>query len=209
MILKGSEIARQIEKGQSPKAIDPLVITPLPDVKAIRESGSASVDIHLGTWFRTLRRARIPCMKTSQSESKTGGGQLFTTEHYVPFKESFYLHPRSFALGITLEWVRLPKNLAAVVTGKSSWGRRGLIIATATGVHPGFSGCLTLEITNLGEIPVEIKLGYPICQLFIHQVLGKEDDLADKSAFALRRKPIFGAAPTDAISSLLCPEEGK
>jgi dCTP deaminase len=45
---------------------------------------------------------------------------------------------------VTLEWIRLPKNLAAYVTGKSSWGRRGLIPATATGVHPGFKGCLTL-----------------------------------------------------------------
>lgn len=208
MILKGSEIAHQIEEGQSPDSTDPLVITPLPDVNAIRQSGTASLDLHLGTWFRTLRRARIECMKTTHSESRTGGEQLFTKEHYIPFGKSFFLHPRSFALGITLEWMRLPKDLAAVVTGKSSWGRRGLIIATATGVHPGFSGCLTLEITNLGEIPVEIKPGYPICQLFIHQVFGKEDDRAAKSAFALRRKPIFGAAPTDPMSSLLCKQDG-
>lgn len=204
MILKGSEIANRIENGQSSKSGDPLVVAPVPDIQAIRDSGSASIDLHLGTWFRTLKRSRNPCMEASRSESGTGDGQLFTKEHYVPFGKSFYLHPQSFVLGITLEWMRLPNNLAAVVTGKSSWGRRGLIIATATGVHPGFTGCLTLEITNLGEIPVEIQPGYPICQLFIHQVMGDKDDLADKSKFSLRRKPIFGDAPTDSVSDLLC-----
>src|SRR5262245_18868742 len=96
------------------------------------------------------------------------GAQLNKT-HYVRFGDKYILHPGSFVFGVTLEWLRLPGDLAAYVIGRSSWGRRGLIIATATGVHPGFKGCLTLALTNVGEIPIAIKPGMETCQLFLHR----------------------------------------
>jgi dCTP deaminase len=105
-----------------------------------------------------------------------------------------------------LEWIRLPRNLAAIVTGKSSWGRRGLIIATATGVHPGFSGCLTLEITNLGEIPIKIRPGIHICQLFVHKMVSETVD-ADKSRFAVSRKPKFSRIEMDAFAKQLSVDQ--
>jgi deoxycytidine triphosphate deaminase len=80
------------------------------------------------------------------------------------------LHPGQFVLGETLEWIRLPKNLVAFVIGKSTWGRDGLIIATAIGVHPNFSGILTLEISNVGEIPIYLYPGLAIAQLFLAYV---------------------------------------
>ena len=73
-------------------------------------------------------------------------------------------------LGETLEWVHLPKDLVAFVIGKSTWGRDGLIIATAIGVHPNFSGILTLEISNVGEIPIYLYPGLAIAQLFLASV---------------------------------------
>src|SRR5436309_13869423 len=120
-------------------------------------------------------------------ESKTGA--QFTRTQYVPFGSKYVLHPGGFVLGATLEWIRLPKNLGAYVIGKSSWGRRGLIIATATGVHPGFTGCLTLELTNVGEIPIKIQPGMTICQLFIHRVEEHGTGKVDQSQFVARRKP--------------------
>jgi len=121
----------------------------------------------------------------------------FTKTHYVPFGDSYFLHPRSFVLGTTLEWVRLPRDLAAYVVGRSSWGRRGLIIATATGVHPGFTGCITLELTNVGEIPIAIKPGMAVCQLFFHEVSGPEAAGGDRSQFAASRKPTVGRINAD------------
>jgi dCTP deaminase len=122
--------------------------------------------------------------------------EKFTKESHVPFTADFHLHPNSFVLGITLELIRLKKDLADVVTGKSLWGRRGLIIATATGVHCGFTGCLTLKITNLGQIPILLKPGMPICQLFLHRVepnsLPDGRGLVDASQYNGRRKPILG-----------------
>jgi dCTP deaminase len=76
------------------------------------------------------------------------------------------------------------------VTGKSNIGRRGLVIETAPGVHPHFNGCLTLEMANLGEIPLEISPGMKICQLFVHATCDCPQ-LPD-SQFASQIKPIFG-----------------
>jgi dCTP deaminase len=101
-----------------------------------------------------------------------------------------------------MEWIRLPHNLAGYVVGKSSWGRRGIVIATAVGVHPGFSGCLTLEITNLGEVPVEIKPGRQICQLFLHNV-ESESEVVGRSVFAGRRIPYLGDLRSDPVADKL------
>ena len=106
-----------------------------------------------------------------------------TKSYYVPFGEQFILHPGTFVLGVTLEWIRLPRDLAAYVIGRSSWGRYGLIIATATGVHPRFTGCLTLELSNVGEIPIKVKPGASICQLFVHQIESEEPVFFDPSLF--------------------------
>ncbi len=56
------------------------------------------------------------------------------------------------------------------VIGKSSWGRAGLIVATATKVDPGFKGCITLEIINEGESPIVVYPGLPIAQLVLHNI---------------------------------------
>lgn len=125
-----------------------------------------------------------------EAKSRSASSAQLTETHYVPFGGTYILHPRSFVLGITLEWLRLPRKLAGSVIGKSSWGRRGLVIATATGVHPGFTGCLTLELTNVGEIPIEISPGMLICQLSLHRVEG--DYRIDQSTFAGKRKPVLG-----------------
>ena len=92
--------------------------------------------------------------------------------------------------------------MAGYVIGKSSLGRRGLIIATATGFHPGFSGTLTLELSNVGKVPISIKPGMKICQLFIHRVESTSHDI-DKSRFVGRRKPILGQVALDQFAERL------
>src|SRR5579883_2067634 len=205
-MLKANEIARRLKLGarageagldegmaNNPMVIDPLVIVPMVDPDEFAASGSASIDLRLGTWFVSLRQARMSHLEVDAPSQNI----QFAKTHYVPFGESYYLHPRSFVLATTLEWLRLPGNMAAYVIGRSSWGRRGLIIATATGVHPGFKGCLTLEITNVGEIPIAIRPGMAICQLFFHEVIGDESSNSDRSQFAGSRKPSIGRIRPD------------
>jgi dCTP deaminase len=202
MILKSDAIASLIEESKKPNAEDPFVIAPEPNLEKLRNSGSASVDLRLGTWFLTLRQARMPCFHIL--EKKTGHSQ-FTKTHYVPFGTEYYLHPQNFVLGVTLEWIRIPSDMAAYVVGKSTLGRRGLIIATATGVHPGFTGCLTLELTNVGEIPISIKPGMPICQLFMHKVDTNQRSKVDISQHIGLRRPRLGEFDSDdEITNKLC-----
>jgi dCTP deaminase len=187
MILKSDKLADLLVAGQDPEASDPFVITPTPDLAGLRTDGSAAIDLRLGTWFTSLKQSRTPYLPVGQ---ETGGSQL-TKINYVPFDRDYILHPQSFVLAVTLEWLRIPKHMAAYVVGKSSWGRCGLIIATATGVHPGFKGCLTLELSNVGEIPIAVRPGITICQLFIHQVDAVNHDDVDRSKFAGLRRPLF------------------
>lgn len=205
MILKGVDIAKLLKEGEEPGAEDPLVITPHANVEEIANSGSASIDLRLGTWFITLERSRMRAWEIKKKSEPQQ--QIARAEHYVPLGNEYLLHPRSFVLGITLEWIRLPSNLTAYVIGKSSLGRRGLIIATATGVHPGFKGCLTLELSNVGEIPVAIKPGIKICQIFIHETSKKDSKNIDRSQFVGSRKPRLGEVTLDEFAQKLSPAQ--
>ena len=120
----------------------------------------ASVDLKLGTSFRVFHNHRLPAIDLA--EPPTG-----VTEHVqIDDDASFVIHPGEFVLGTTVEWVELPDDIVARIEGKSSLGRLGLIVhATAGFVDPGFSGTLTLEITNLTRVPIVLWPGKPIAQL--------------------------------------------
>jgi len=199
MTLSAGKIARCLRHGEKPHTKDPLVIAPTPDLESLSRSGEASVDLRLGTWFLRLQQARTSHIQVGEQIAQS----QIVKSIYVPFGGQYYLHPRTFVLGITLEWIRLPKNMTAYVIGKSSWGRRGLIIATATGVHPGFVGCLTLELTNVGEMPIEIEPGMKICQIFIHEVAMTGSESVRKSQFVGSRIPKLGAVKLDDFASQL------
>ncbi|MCE0499529.1 MAG: dCTP deaminase [Methylacidiphilales bacterium] len=201
MILKAEHLANLLDPTES-KSSDPFVITPAPDLPKLKSSGSASIDLRLGCWLLTLRQSKKAVFKVADASSPWSEAQ-FAKTHYVPFGGVFILHPQSFVLAATLEWIRMPKNLAGYVIGRSSWGRVGLIIATATGVHPGFTGCLTLELTNVGEIPIEIKPGMSICQLFVHSVQVGTSDSVDQSRFVGSRKPRLGKIVPDETAQKL------
>lgn len=121
--------------------------------------------------------------------------------HFVPFGDRFILHPGDFVLGITFEWLKLPPDLAGFVTGKSKWGRRGLIIETAAGIHPGFCGCLTLEIGNVGPIPIPLIPGMEICQIFFENAEG--DAHPPESQFDGNRRPVLGDIRIDNVVEAL------
>ena len=201
MILRADRIAAVLEQGDGSGCDDPLVITPKPSLEELSRRTSWSVDLRLGTWFTSLKQARTSCLRVEKEARSASIAKM----HFVPFGAEFVLHPMTFVLAATLEWIRLPENLAAYVVGKSSWGRCGLIIATATGVHPRFYGCLTLELSNVGQVPIAVKPGYPICQLFFHTVEGTDSEGAgdDHGSFAGSRRPLFRPIRLDPIAERL------
>ena len=202
MILKTDQIAELLQSEAEEDKKDPLVITPEPPLEDLKNSGAASIDLRLGTWFLAMRESRMSVLNVARPEADKLSESHLTRKHYVPFGDDFILHPQRFVLGVTLEWLRMPRNLAGYLVGRSSWGRRGLIIATAAGVHPGFAGCLTLELSNLGQVPIAITPGLHICQLFLHQVRCKSSEI-DKSCFAGMRRPTLGKIELDDLTRRL------
>ena len=93
----------------------------------------------------------------------------------LPFGAELLLHPGLLALVPTLEWVRIPQGLLGEVTARSTWAREGLSIATATMIEPGYEGIVTLELANLGQIPIALYPGLMIAQIAFSEVVGKED----------------------------------
>jgi dCTP deaminase len=85
--------------------------------------------------------------------------------------EGFTLHPGDFALGSTVETVSIPNDLVAQVDGRSSVGRLAIVVhATAGLIDPGFQGQITLELSNIGRIPVRLYPGVRIAQIVLHQL---------------------------------------
>jgi dCTP deaminase len=120
----------------------------------------ASVDLRLGDSFRVFHNHRVTAIDLRDPPTN------LTEEVVVAEGDPFAIHPGEFALGRTLETVAIPDDVVARIEGKSSLGRLGLIVhATAGFVDPGFTGSLTLEITNLTRVPIKLYAGLPIAQL--------------------------------------------
>lgn len=149
-----------------------LVVRPLLDRD--KQVSDSSVDLRLGTHFTITRGVRRESLDPFE-EKVWDDIHSVQRQIMVPFGQRVVLHPGDFILGTTVEYVRMPTDLAAYVTGRSSWGRLGLMIATAVVIHPGFCGCITLELVNEGPVPVVLRPGMRIGQLVVHRVQGKPD----------------------------------
>ena len=194
--------ANEIAEGLKPEAKESerLTVVPRPDIATLVGRGGTSVDLRLGRWFRSFKQTRTNSVSLVGPEPGTGNEptEMSRTKlHFVPFGDSYVLHPGRFVLGVTLEWLRLPPGLSGYVTGKSSLGRHGLVIETAAGIHPCFSGCLTLELANVGEVPLEIFPGMEICQIFLHRTAPGSTTALGK--FSGCRKPTLTPPKADSI----------
>lgn len=120
----------------------------------------ASIDVHLGEGFRVFQNSRYPFIdpKVDQPELT----ELITAS----VAEPFVLHPGEFVLGSTLEKVTLPHDILGRLEGKSTLGRIGLLIHSTAGyVDPGWVGYLTLELSNVANLPILLTPGMKIGQI--------------------------------------------
>jgi len=202
MLLRTERIAELLHEGEKEEASDPLIIAPAPNLEDLAKQGAGAVDLRLGTWFLSLRQSRMPYLDVALSDADQC--LQLCKYHYVRFGESYYLHPGSFVLGTTLEWMRIPKNLFGSVAGKSTVGRRGMVIATATAVHPGFTGCVSLELANIGEIPIRIRPGMLVCQLSLYLVdFVEQSKEVDRSQHVGKRRAELGSWLLDPLARKL------
>ncbi len=125
----------------------------------------SSVDLHLGSRFQVFRNSRYPYIDPSREQA--GLMELVSATEGEPF----VLHPGEFVLGATAERVVLPDDIVARLEGKSSLGRLGLLIHSTAGyVDPGWDGTLTLELSNVANLPIVLTPGMPIGQISFTQM---------------------------------------
>lgn len=179
-ILSKKIILRELREGQKG---DGLVITPL----CIDQIGSASIDVHLGNEFIVFRRSSLASFDVKSDE---GYKNIHKFQEKVRIRKGdrFALHPNQLVLGATRQYIALPNNIAATIGGRSTWGRTGLIIATATQISPGFKGCITLELVNEGDVPLILYPGLTIAQLVLYRM---EERCAMKSRYQYQTGPEF------------------
>lgn len=154
MILSDRDIRKAIAAGD-------LKIDPLDDAM-IQPS---SIDLHVDSSFRVFVNSRYPYIDVRKPMEE------LTSLVKVDPDEPFILHPGEFVLGSTFEKVTLGTSLVARLEGKSSLGRLGLLIHSTAGfVDAGWSGYLTLELSNVANLPITIYPGMKIGQLCLFQM---------------------------------------
>jgi dCTP deaminase len=154
VLLSDRDILRRLDAGD-------IVLDPF-DARLVQP---ASIDVRLDRYFRLFDNHRYPAIDPAEQQPD------LTHLVEVGGDEPFVLHPGEFVLASTVEEVTLASDLAARVEGKSSLGRLGLLThATAGFVDPGFSGHVTLELSNVATLPIKLWPGMKIGQLCFFQL---------------------------------------
>jgi dCTP deaminase len=157
MVLSDVDIRRYIEQGK-------ISVTPaLPP----EQFGSCSVDFRLGSEFSVFEHSKHAFIDLRE---KTAIQELMRTIS-VPPGEPFILQPGEFALAITEERLELDADVLGRLEGRSSLGRIGIIVHGTAGLFdPGWRGKATLELSNLGRMPVALYPGMRICSFTFEQL---------------------------------------
>jgi len=154
MVLSDISIKKEIKNKN-------IIIEPLGE-NAIQP---ASIDVRLDENILVFRNTDIPYIDVKNIE------QNLTSLVKIDDEKPFILHPSQFVLGSTLEYVEIPTHLVSRLEGKSSLGRVGLLIHSTAGyVDPGFKGNITLELSNVSNLPITLYKGMKIGQMSFNQL---------------------------------------
>ncbi|MFD9740642.1 dCTP deaminase [Umezawaea sp. NPDC059074] len=154
MLLSDRELRKEVESGR-------LVLEPF-DGEMVQPS---SIDVRLDRFFRVFNNTKCTHIDPRQQQDD------LTSLVEAEADEPFVLHPGEFVLGSTFEKVTLPDDLAGRLEGKSSLGRLGLLTHSTAGfIDPGFSGHITLELSNVANLPITLWPGMKIGQLCLFQL---------------------------------------
>ena len=184
MLLSDRDIKLELSSGRvglSPH--DPAMIQP------------SSVDVRLDRFFRLFDNHRYPYIDPAEDQPE------LTRLVETPAGEAFILHPGEFVLGSTYEEVALPDDIAARLEGKSSLGRLGLLTHSTAGfIDPGFTGHVTLELSNVATLPIMLWPGMKIGQMCFFRLSSPAEQPYGSAAYLSRYQGQRG--PTASRSSL-------
>jgi len=172
-ILSDKDIRELIEQKKAVKVEEG------PEIDMDLQLGPSSFDLRLGYEFGVLETRKIKAIDTRQMEKYS---DIKETKKVTP-GEGMVVHPGEFVLGSTLEVVKVPEDMVARIEGRSSYARLGLIPHAAAGfVDAGFEGKITLEIQNLGNVPITIYPEERFCQVAFEKMSSEaENPYGEKS----------------------------
>lgn len=180
MLLSDRDIRAEAEAGRVRlEPYEPAMIQP------------SSIDVRLDRFFRVFENHRYPHIDPAQEQAEL-------TREVAPIgDEPFILHPGEFVLGSTYEMVSLPDDIAARLEGKSSLGRLGLLTHSTAGfIDPGFTGHVTLELSNVATLPIKLYPGMKIGQLCFFRLSSPSEHPYGSSASGSRYQGQRGPTPS-------------
>jgi dCTP deaminase len=158
MVLSDGDIKKALKSKK-------IKISPDPDFKT--QLGSCSIDLRLGETFRVFEHSKHAYIDPYKKKSATDT----TRELKIEEGEPFIIQPGDFVLATTIEYVEIPDDLTGRLEGRSSIGRLGVVIhSTAANIECGFRGHITLELANMGKMPVALYSGMRICSISFEEL---------------------------------------
>jgi dCTP deaminase len=180
MLLSDRDIRGEIDAGR-------VMLEPY-DAAMVQPS---SVDVRLDRFFRVFENHRYPHIDPSSEQPD------LTRLVETPGSEAFVLHPGEFVLASTFEVVTLPDDVAARLEGKSSLGRLGLLTHSTAGfIDPGFSGHVTLELSNVATLPIMLWPGMKIGQLCFFRLSSPSEHPYGSARYGSRYQGQRGPTPS-------------
>lgn len=182
MLLSDRDIRAEVDAGHVVlDPFDPTLVQP------------SSVDLRLDRFFRVFVNHRYTHIDPAQRQDDL-------TELVEPVaEEPFVLHPGEFVLGSTLEIITLPTHLAGRLEGKSSLGRLGLLTHSTAGfIDPGFSGHVTLELSNVATLPIMLWPGMKVGQLCLFRLSSPAERPYGDASYGSRYQHQRGPTPSRA-----------
>lgn len=157
MVLSDKDLKIALKSGK-------IKIKPSPDLET--QIGSCSIDLRLGNVFRIFESGVHGVIDPRKNAAKE-----FTKEIIVKVGDPFIMQPGDFILGTTVEDVEIPDDLVGSLEGRSSIGRLGIIVhSTAATIDAGWKGHITLELANMGKLPVALYPDMRICSISFEQL---------------------------------------
>ena len=180
MLLSDADLRKELEAGR-------LVLDPW-DPAMLQPS---SVDVRLDRFFRVFQNSRYTHIDPRQQQDE------LTTAVEPDDDDPFVLHPGEFVLGSTFEHVGLPDDLVARIEGKSSLGRLGLLIHSTAGfIDAGFGGHITLELSNVANLPITLYPGMKIGQISFLRMTTPADQPYGSSSVGSKYQGQRGPTPS-------------
>ncbi len=156
----------------------------------------SSLDVRVDRYFRVFRNSRYPFIDVKQAQEELT--ELVEIDDETPF----ILHPGEFVLGSTFETITLPDDLAGRLEGKSSLGRLGLLTHSTAGfIDPGFSGHVTLELSNVANLPIILWPGMKVGQLCLFRLSSPAQHPYGSSVYGSRYQGQQGPTPSRSFLS--------